>query len=210
MAYNFVRTSSQYLSAASAPVTSPPFTFSCLFYIRDLSAARILMALDNASGTNFFAIFIGGSTTNLRLNANTSVANVINASTDFNLNEWNHGCGVFTSATSRELFLNGVSVGTSTVSAAPSVSLLKIGTRTTGGVVGNFMQDDLAETGIWNAALTQPEIASLSKGATCNLVRPQSLVFYAPLIRNLQDIKGGLTLTNNNPATVANLPRVYQ
>jgi hypothetical protein len=40
-------------------------------------------------------------------------------------------------------------------------------------------------------------------------VRPQSLVFYAPLVRDLQDVRGGLTITNNNGATVAAHPRVY-
>jgi hypothetical protein len=167
------------------------------------------MALDNASGTNFFAMFISGTSTNLRINANTSVANNVIASTNFNLNEWNHGCGVFTSATNRELFLNGASVGTSTVSAEPTVSLLKIGARTSSGSVGNFMQDDIADVGIWNVALTAAEIASLADGMTCDKIRPQSLVFYAPLVRDLIDVKGGLTITNNNSATVANHPRVY-
>jgi hypothetical protein len=41
-------------------------------------------------------------------------------------------------------------------------------------------------------------------------VRPQSLRFYAPLIRDLQDVRGGLTITNTNSATVANHPRVYK
>ena len=71
------------------------------------------------------------------------------------------------------------------------------------------MDGRIAEVGIWNAALTQPEIASLANGMTCDKVRPQSLVFYAPLIRTLQDLKGGLTITNNNTATVADHPRVY-
>jgi hypothetical protein len=44
---------------------------------------------------------------------------------------------------------------------------------------------------------------------TCDKVRPQSLVFYAPLVRNLQDVRGGLTITNNNTAAVANHTRVY-
>jgi hypothetical protein len=44
---------------------------------------------------------------------------------------------------------------------------------------------------------------------TCDKVRPQNLVFYAPLVRDLIDAKGGLTITNNNGATVANHPRVY-
>jgi hypothetical protein len=66
-----------------------------------------------------------------------------------------------------------------------------------------------AEVGIWSAALTVDEIRSLSKGMTCDKVRPQSLVFYAPLVRDLIDYKGGLTITNNNTATVAVHPRVY-
>ena len=76
-------------------------------------------------------------------------------------------------------------------------------------LLGSNLNGDLAEVGIWNAALTAAEIASLAKGMTCDKVRPQSLVFYAPLIRNLQDVRGGLTITNHNTATVANHPRVY-
>ncbi len=67
----------------------------------------------------------------------------------------------------------------------------------------------IADAAIWNVALTADEIASLADGMTCDKVRPQSLVFYAPLIRTLQDLKSGLTITNNNTATVADHPRVY-
>jgi len=67
----------------------------------------------------------------------------------------------------------------------------------------------IAEVGIWNAALTQPEIASLAKGMTCDKIRPQNLVFYTPLVRDLIDQKGGLVITNNNAATVAAHPRIY-
>ena len=68
----------------------------------------------------------------------------------------------------------------------------------------------IAEVGAWDVALTAAEIASLAKGITCDKARPQSLKFYAPLIRDLQDVKGGLTITNNNGATVADHPRVYR
>ncbi len=78
-----------------------------------------------------------------------------------------------------------------------------------GPTLAGYMNGLLAEVGIWNVALTAEEIASLAKGMTCDKVRPQSLVFYAPLVRNLQDVKGGLTITNNNTATVADHPRVY-
>jgi hypothetical protein len=75
--------------------------------------------------------------------------------------------------------------------------------------LGAYLTGLIAEVGIWNAALTAAEIASLADGMTCDKVRPQSLVFYAPLVRDLIDVKGGLTITNNNTATVANHPRVY-
>ncbi len=71
------------------------------------------------------------------------------------------------------------------------------------------MTGQIAEVGIWNVALADAEIASLADGMTCDKVRPQSLVFYAPLVRELIDARGGLTITNNNAATVAAHTRVY-
>ena len=67
----------------------------------------------------------------------------------------------------------------------------------------------IAEVGIWNVALTAEEIASLAKGVSCARIRPQSLKFHAPLVRDLIDTRGGLTITNNNAATVADHPRIF-
>ena len=77
------------------------------------------------------------------------------------------------------------------------------------GSAGLYFNGQIAEVGVWNVALNAAEIASLAKGMTCDKVRPDSLVFYAPLVRNLIDYSGGLTITNNNSATVAVHPRVY-
>lgn len=61
---------------------------------------------------------------------------------------------------------------------------------------------------MWQATLTAEEIASIAKGMTCDKVRPQSLVYYTPLIRDIQDLARGMTLTDTS-TTVANHPRVY-
>ncbi len=66
-----------------------------------------------------------------------------------------------------------------------------------------------AEVAMWNVALTAAEHAAFGKGFTADKIRPQSLVFYAPLVRDLIDVKGGLVITNNNGATVSEHPRVY-
>jgi hypothetical protein len=128
------------------------------------------------------------------------------------LNTWYHGAGVFESASSRLVYIDGSNSSAANSngnSITPSgVNSVTMGARY-GPTLAGFMNGRLAEVGIWNVALTAAEIASLAKGMTCDKVRPQSLVFYAPLIRELQDLRGGLAITNNNTATVANHPRVY-
>jgi hypothetical protein len=118
---------------------------------------------------------------------------------------------VFASSTSRTAFIDGVagSEGTTNIGTQNAATYINLGARTANNALAGFFTGDIAEVGIWNAALTAEEVASLADGMTCDKVRPQSLVFYAPLIRDLIDAKGGLTITNNNSATVANHPRVY-
>lgn len=66
----------------------------------------------------------------------------------------------------------------------------------------------MSDVAIWNAALTTPEIASLAAGFTPEQIRPQTLQFYAPLVRDLIDVRGGRAITNVNSATVATHPRI--
>jgi hypothetical protein len=212
MAYDFVRASSQSITAG-APVTAYPLTIATWFNRTTLTSDTLfLVSLDFISGVEFHAIFLPGNT-NAVAARTFSGGNVGTgqSTTTFTTGEWNHGAGVFTNSTSRTAYLNAGGANTNASDITPSsINNTTIGGRYASGSIGNYANALIAEVGIWNAALTQPEIASLSKGMTCNLVRPQSLVFYAPLIRNLQDVKGGLTLTNNNGTAVANHPRVYE
>jgi hypothetical protein len=85
------------------------------------------------------------------------------------------------------------------------VDTLRIGRYQSQGLWSN---GDFAELGMWQATLTAEEVASIAKGMTCDKIRPQSLVYYTPLIREIQDLARGMTLTDTN-STVANHPRVY-
>jgi len=105
--------------------------------------------------------------------------------------------------------LNGGNSVTGGTSRTPTINETLIGARRLSNIVGSYFNGKIAEVGIWNAALTAQEVASLAKGMTCEKIRPQSLVFYVPLVRQLQDVRQGLTITNNNGATVDNHPRVY-
>jgi hypothetical protein len=148
----------------------------------------------------------------LSTNGTFQAANVITGASAIGT-DWAHVAGVVTPSSRQEILLNAASYAVKTSSVLASIhsgsAPLLIGQQFSTGDAANTFDGLIAEVGIWNAALTQPEVASLAKGMTCDKVRPQSLVFYAPLVRNLQDVKGGLTITNNNGATVANHPRVY-
>ena len=206
MAYSF--TSTERLDATRT-ISGFPRTYAMWLY-----------PTTTASGTNRDA-FISLSTPSFHINAirwfstdgtnntlqaiSTGPSGAFTAAgpTTFGANQWVHTAAVFTSATSRQAYLNGTSgtVNTSNIGTQEATVNIRVGTSTIGRI---------AEAAIWSVDLNADEIASLAKGVTCNLVRPQSLIYYVPLIRNLQDVKGGLSITNVNGATVADHPRVYK
>jgi hypothetical protein len=199
----------QYLSF-DQPVTEVPLTFAAWFY-----------PTANANGN---LVYVGLASTPDRIQLSMRNDRFIQcytqsgglfpaavSSSQAPLNNWSHACGVVASNASRRIYLNGGSSTINTVSlpAQGSFNSAQIFARTASSSVGTFFQGSIAEVGIWSAALTAAEIASLAKGMTCDKVRPQSLVFYAPLVRDLIDQKGGLAITNNNGATVSTHPKIY-
>jgi hypothetical protein len=204
MAYEFVAASNQYLVTSSTPVTSTPLTMAC-WGIKNLATeGRELVGLVDSAGSD--RIVLGFVNTGIAARVNTAVAN---AGTN-TLGVWRHAAGVFASSTSRTAYANGGAGATNTTDVtATAINSISIGARGISPVI-NYHDGLIAEVGIWDVALTAAEIASLAAGVTCDKVRPQSLRFYAPLIRDLQDLRGGLTITNTNTATVADHPRVYK
>jgi hypothetical protein len=209
MAYDFTATISQYLNTASAPLTAPPLTLACWFNSKT-TANHGLISLGNSSTTNFFRIRKNSQDrVTARTQSGATIGEALSPTGVIVNNTWNHCCGVFTSSNNRDAYFNGTLGGSNATNVSPSgIDLMRVGADAM-PTAGEFTNARIAEVGIWSAALTAAEIASLAKGMTCDKIRPQSLVFYAPLVRDLQDLSGGLTITNNNTATVATHPRVY-
>ena len=67
---------------------------------------------------------------------------------------------------------------------------------------------DFAEIGMWQEVLASDDVLALSKGMTPDKVRADKLVSYIPLVRDIQDVRSGTTLTDTS-TTVATHPRVY-
>ena len=210
MAYDFNGTSQQ-LSAASS-LTAAPITLAAWVNSDSLAGLRYIITLDQSSVANNWFALGTVATTGLVRAITVAEGNPTSAesTSGITIGTWAHCCAVFSSSTNRTAYLNGGNSATDTTSRTPSgINSTRIAARTFNGVQGLFFDGKIAEVGIWSAALTAAEITSLARGMTCDKVRPQSLVFYAPLVRDLIDAKGGLTITNNNSATVAAHPRVY-
>lgn len=97
-------------------------------------------------------------------------------------------------------YVDGIVDGSTTGlpnSSSRDVEIQLLGAMTFGGSLDASSQCaefEVAEYAYWNVALSADEMASLAKGIKAFRIRPQNLVFYAPCIRGLQDMKGGRTL----------------
>lgn len=210
MAYEFNGTN-QSILATSAPGTGEPLTISAWF-VSDSSTTRTVIA--SVSGLDFFALVQDGTKTGdpicaTKYSSGTDTGEAV-SSTGYTVGQWHHGCAVFASNASRTVYLDGGGKVENTTNRPSAINI----TRTAIGALARsplaaFFDGRVAEVGIWNAALTDGEVASLAKAVSPRLIRPQSLVFYAPLVRDLMDLRASLALTNNNSATVTNHPRIY-
>jgi hypothetical protein len=214
MAYEFNGTNQFLNTPSNAVVSGMPLTMACWFYPNGNTTRYSLMAMANAF-TGFqgggYQISAFGNLEGDPIQIGTDqLANTVAYSTaGFNANQWNHAAGVFTSTTSRTVYLNGGNSATNTFSHSPSAPSQGLRLARFVNTFPFPLAGRLAEVGIWNSELTAAEIASLAQGMTCDKICPQSLVFYAPLVRDLIDQKAARAITNNNGATVANHTRVY-
>jgi len=206
MAYDFNGTN-QFLEVGSA-VVNRPCTMAVWAYLDNVTNPRDFVSVSSKTQLAVLRLNVNG--TQYRIADQGNVNAVANGGI-VSANVWNHYAGVFASGSSRTPYTNGVAGAENTTTvAAITPTFTNIGAFYAGTATAiQFMDGLIAEVGIWNAALTAAEIASLAQGMASDKIRPQSLVFYAPLVRDLNDQKGGLAITNNNGATVANHPRIY-
>lgn len=215
MARTFVAASSQYLErdASFAPAA---FTMACWFRSTTITASQLLMVFSTIGvNTNSYDLAARGDLANdpLRFSVNDGTnTHHATTSTGYSADTWHHACAVLASTTDRRVFLDGAGKGTSTDSNTPTgLDRFSIG-RFGGLASGSFMDGRIAEAAMWDVALTDDEVASLSKGFSPRMIRPQSIVAYWPLFGNdateLDRSKNAHTLTVTG-ATKGDHPRIY-
>lgn len=194
-----------------------PLTMACWFNTA-APFPQVILSIgppDNENLGYLIRVSTNGNTNRI-VGSKNNDNNLVTANYAYDDNKWAHATAVFTSDTSRTLYVSksGITtIATKTTNIADATGTaftsMAIGRRHVVGTSPQYFNGQVAEVGIWTAALTDDDVLALSLGASPALVRPGSLVFYAPLIRDLQDVRGGLAITNNNGATVSDHPRIY-
>jgi len=207
MAYQFNGTT-QYLSASASVISIYPFTIAARAKPTSLGGFRGVVSQGNSTSNDYLYLAFLGSNVYCGLSLDTGIAtSTTSSSTTAGTNT--HLAGVYTSS-SIQSFINGSAGSITNHSLSfPSFNRISIGVVLRSGGQAGYGALAASEIGFWNVALTASEIASLAAGFTPDQIRPQSLQFYTPLVNNLIDVRGGLAITNNNGATVANHPRIY-
>ncbi len=206
MARQFDDGATQYLSNANAPLTTFPVTMACWFNSDDDTITQTLVDLYDSGGGDYYRLDAAGGTAGdpvqLRAYDGAAGTNVVTTS-GYSANTWHHACGVAAASDDRRVYIDGGSKGTSAVARnVTSLDSTYIGRNDVGG--GREMSGAIAEVAIWNVALADAEVEILAHGVRPLFVRPASLVFYLPLIRDDdEDLIGGLSMTANNGPTVS-------
>lgn len=201
------------VSASFDRVTDYPITMACHFRSAGGYGALFTYAND-ASNAAYLGLYMDGTQAGNPAGIDTRNPTVqeLRTANGFTDNAWSTLVGVWTSATERKVVLDGdfanqASSTTSITWPVASSRVIGIGflNRTTDA---DLSDADIAECAIWNVALTDAEITSYSRGMSPMLIRPSALVFHAPLIREVQELRG-TTLSSAGSPAVAPHPRVF-
>ena len=151
-------------------VTNYPFTMACWLSTTNYYPSAVETALwnqewlylgDGTQSAMYYALGIGTAAPAMATQeARNSTAYFNNSTTSVTNGSWHHLVGVYNSATSRVLYLDGIAVSTNTTSVGIVAHLNRIGI---GGLTRSSFTDDvnggLADVGIWVTNLSAQKVA---------------------------------------------------
>ena len=213
MARLFDDASSEYLDYSGAILSSVPMTFAAWVKSDTASLGQWIIAISAANwpGSGSYFVLYLSDTDYLSAASYKAYAEAI-TTTQWSTGTWHHAAGVFATTSSRSVYLDGGGKGTNATSSTPSsLDATTIGAGYWDQAVNSSpFSGSIAEAAIWNVALTDAEVAILATGVSPRSVRPESLVFYVPLVRDDdEDLVGGLSLTPINTPSISAHPRVF-
>lgn len=169
-----------------ACINAYPYTFACWVLISTaISAAETFLGIFTSTNAGECSV-IGMDTTQHPQVGHSFTSGAAmtfgTSATALTIGRWTHIAGVFTNATNRAIWVDGVSAATDVTSLAfpPTQDSCAIGAlNTLAG--GNGTTGDIAECAMWNVALLAPDLLKLANGFRPDEVSIGSLVFYVPM-----------------------------
>jgi hypothetical protein len=194
--------------ASNAGVTGSPLTLACQFKRSVTGTAGYLVAITNGAGSpinqieSIFHTAAGLFATESYNNTAYGQSNLAS-----NVTDWVRAAGVHGSVASRVAHASG-SAGSVETTSVSGVSMTELSVACLSETDGGYSTATIAAAAGWSAALNDSEIASLNAGFSPRRIRPQSLEFYIPLVREVTEWRKGSTFTTSG-GTVADHPRMY-
>jgi len=197
---------SQYLYINEVIGGTEPFTVAGWYKTDDLTVNKAIwsLALDSVD-TEYFTLLLrsaagGGFVTTAIADTGQSVV-YVNTTTTYTSNIWQHAAAVYTSNSSRDVYLNGSYKGTSAASLYVGASRTSIGCLYRSSIC-NYFSGKLAGIAIWDIALSEDELVQLAGGIEPIGIQPEHILAYWPLIIDGNDESGnGKHLTGCNSPT---------
>lgn len=219
MAYRLTRASSQFFTLGDLPPpTDGALSFGCWLKLASLPASNAganrfsLVARVQVSNAAGYYAFLGSSVINVGFYNGAYIGADMAYTPD---TDWHHiGIVWDFSTTTAELkaFEDGVLINSGTYTrgtVANTSPVSTIGSLSAGGAAGQ-PDGTFAEAAFWNASLTAADWTELAKGASPRRVRPSLLRRHWPLVRELNEIKQGTSITGSGAPTVTAHPRTYR
>lgn len=197
----------QFFSCLSAVITAYPATLACWFNPTNNVAAYYTAAVYNSgtelAGWRTRAAGDQGGTPVRAATGDGTTNSAVNTGVAFSTNTWQNMMFVLTSATSRNIYINGSNSGADAVNITPAgLNRTYIGANRASGADSNFFPGQIAHWAAWNIAMPAQGIAlfGVQRWSPWNVQR-QALTAYFPFFTNANDMTGNFTLTANNSPT---------
>lgn len=199
--------SSEYIDLISNFGLAEPMTFAARFNPSDVSVSGTMVGLVDVTVSDAFSLFYFSDNTLAvqSQDAGVSTGTAATGVTGATVGNWYGAIGNFISSTSRAVYFSGGASGTNATSATPTAMYkVRIGQRS-----GIWYKGSLADVAGWSVSLTADERDAYFKGFPARRIRPQSLKFHMPLVRELILNPTGPSVISDFSNTVSGHPRMY-
>lgn len=212
MAWDFDGTN-DYMEATSAALTAGPLTFSAWINSDTTGAAGRILSISSTTGNDRWSLLLGATDViSFQVGASGSFGTVSTTNT-ITAGTWHHVAGSYNTTVNQpqQVWIDGTKTGPTNSSRTPVAGNLNrtlLGSTYISSALTQYFNGRIAEAAIWSVVLSDADVTSLSKGFKPSAVRPDKLALYMPLVREVQDVRAGLSFTNNATAVAVHPRRI--